>query len=688
MGAVVVAASTVGDVTALASGALRTSVMADGHRAHGNDGAAPGSEQVAADDAAAQKHDKLSGELALLSRAANVGGPDAAIATAQSRSVDMHGDQVQVVVQSDGSDRSGARDAVKGAGGTIQGEYEDLVQALVPVTALEKIANDPDVSYVSRPMHGVPDAVAGEGVAASGASVWQAAGLTGGGAKIGVIDFGFTNYQARIASGDLPANLVTKDQCGGFFNAAGGEHGTAVGEIVFEMAPSAQLYLICVDTQVDLGLAKDYAKANGINIIVHSASWFNTSRGDGTGAASSPNATVADAKANGILWVNSAGNRAQQHWSGTFRDDDGNNLHNFNDPGVPANQFDNGNTVFLSTNQLICVYLRWDAWQTTNIDYDLRLSTSSGGTLVAQSATRQTGTQAPVEGLCYTNTTGTSQNFAIAIFRFSAASTPLMELFVTPGPDLEWQTSAGSVTEPGSSPNAFAVAAVCWQNNRLEDYSSRGPTIDGRIKPDISGQSVVSSGTYGPWISCPASSNGTGNVSFNGTSAAAPHVGGAAALVKGANPSFTNTQIQSFLEGRAIDIRAAGKDNDSGVGVLALGAPGSAVTCTPRPRVSISSAVSGGRLSVTVAATGSGNTLSSIVFGNGARTPTNALLDLPDGRTGVTGTPTLTLAAGTTQTTFFVRRQTAGQATTVPFVVTDACGTWATFVGGGTAAGF
>ena len=44
-----------------------------------------------------------------------------------------------------------------------------------------------------------------------------------------------------------------------------------------------------------------------------SASWFNTSRGDATGAASSPSGIVADARANGILWVNSIGNRAEQH---------------------------------------------------------------------------------------------------------------------------------------------------------------------------------------------------------------------------------------------------------------------------------------------------------------------------------------------------------------------------------------
>jgi hypothetical protein len=580
--------STAGDGTAVASPSLQTSVRADGRPSRANDGGSPETLRVGDDDAVAQKSGKLTGDLALLSRAAQQGGPDAAIATARSRDLATRNDRVQIVVEGSDDERSATRGAIQNAGGNVEGEYGNLVQASVPIAVLDELSNDPSVRYVRRPLHGFPDAIASEGVAASGAGTWQAGGRTGAGAKIAVIDFGFTNYQARQASGDLPGNLITKDQCGGNLNAAGGEHGVAVAEIVYEMAPGAQLYLICVDTDVDLGLAKDYAKANGINVIVHSASWFNTSRGDGSGTTPSPDATVADARNNGILWVNSAGNRGQQHWSGTFSDTDGNGLHNFNPPGEPA---DNGNTVFLSTNQQICVFLRWDAWPTTNIDYDLRITTSQGGTLVAQSATLQSGFQPPTESVCYTNKTGTSQTFAISIKKTNAPTSPRLDLFVAPGPDLEWQTADGSVTEPGSSPNAMAVGAVCWQNNRLEEYSGRGPTIDGRTKPDIAGQSVVSSATFGPWISCPANAIGTGNTSFNGTSAAAPHVGGAAALVKGANPSFTPAQIQSFLEGRAVDLGTAGKDNSFGAGVLALGAltdPGPSPNPAPGAQVSVS----------------------------------------------------------------------------------------------------
>src|SRR6185436_15265235 len=115
-------------------------------------------------------------------------------------------------------------------------------------------------------------------------------------------------------------------------------------------------------------------------------------------------------------------------------------------------------------------------------------------------------------------------------------------------------------------------------------------------KPDIAGQSVVST-TEDTWTGCPSSGNGTGG--FNGTSAAAPHVSGAAALVKGANPTFTVDQLKQFLQGRAQDLGAAGPDNVFGFGELSLGAPPAApVVCDPRPKVTVTTAVSGGRLAV------------------------------------------------------------------------------------------
>jgi hypothetical protein len=50
------------------------------------------------------------------------------------------------------------------------------------------------------------------------------------------------------------------------------------------------------------------------------------------------------------------------------------------------------------------------------------------------------------------------------------------------------------------------------------------------------------------------------------------------------------------------------------------------------------------------------------------------------------GNFSLPLGAGTTQTSFTVNRVNAGASTTVPLFVTDGCGEWQTFVGGGSGA--
>jgi Subtilase family len=122
--------------------------------------------------------------------------------------------------------------------------------------------------------------------------------------------------------------------------------------------------------------------------------------------------------------------------------------------------------------------------------------------------------------------------------------------------------NGGSVGEPATSPYAMAVGAVCTATGAAEPFSSTGPTIDGRSKPDIAAFDGVSTLTFGTALS------GSCNTGFLGTSAAAPHATGAAALVKSANPSFDAAQIQDYLETHAV---APKTTNRTGHGVLNMG---------------------------------------------------------------------------------------------------------------------
>ena len=417
------------------------------------------------------------------------------------------------------------------------------------------------VDRVRAPFAAVPLATQSEGVATTAAVDWHARNLRGAGAKVAIIDVGFAGYHDRIAAGELPPTLAARDFCGGAMGAPD-PHGTAVAEIVHEMAPAAQLSLICIETEVDLAQAVEYVKANGITIVNHSVGWLNTARGDGSGAAGTPDALVADARANGVLWINSAGNSALAHWSGPFSDPDGNRRHNFAGS-------DEGNSLALAPGKQICGFLKWDAWPVTDQDFNLYLELN--GMPVAWSFEPQDGAHPPAERVCYSNGSSATQTVSFVIERVGDATTPRFDLFVSIGGLLQYGAPAGSILEPATSPHVFTVGAICWQNSSLEPYSSRGPTIDGRVKPDLAAPSAVSSAQYGPFSACATSA-------FTGTSSSAPHVAGAAALWKGLLPLSTVDDLRTMLQADAADLGAFGIDSTYGAGRLRL--PTSTATAT------------------------------------------------------------------------------------------------------------
>jgi hypothetical protein len=513
------------------------------------------------------KDPTLDSQLAAVAAAAER-GTAAGLEAARSGGLVTSSGKVQVVVEAAPAD---ARSAVAALGGAVEAVSGGLTEALVPATAVRRLGDARGIDYVRAPAPARALGIDSEGVAASSAAAWHAAGATGAGAKVAVIDLGFASLADRQATGDLPVGLTTVDHCGGTMGAPE-KHGTAVAEIVHEMAPAAALTLICVDSEVDLANAAAYAQANGITIVNHSVGWFNTARGDGTGAPGTPDAIVASARAQGILWVNAAGNSAQGHWSGTYSDSDADGLHDFA-PG------DDGNTLLLFAGEQVCGLLKWDSWPGSSQDYDLYLGQDSTFALIAGSENVQSGTQKPTEALCYTNATGVAQNFSFLIARFSASATPRFDLFVTIGGALQYRNAGGSVIEPATSPSALAVGAICWLNNAWETYSSVGPTIDGRIKPDIAAPSAVTSAIYGPFTACGVSG-------FTGTSSAAPHVAGAAALLRGMFPLATVGELQSWLEADALDLGVLGKDSTFGAGKLRLPTSAPLVTTfLPSPAV-------------------------------------------------------------------------------------------------------
>src|SRR5262249_60532727 len=104
------------------------------------------------------------------------------------------------------------------------------------------LASSPAVAFLRAPLRDYPDAVQGEGVAASGALSLHTQGITGAGVKIAVIDGGFRGWKDSQARGDLPASLTTQNYSPGtdLDGPDASDHGTAVPGLVPEVAPDAQ----------------------------------------------------------------------------------------------------------------------------------------------------------------------------------------------------------------------------------------------------------------------------------------------------------------------------------------------------------------------------------------------------------------------------------------------------------------
>ena len=429
-------------------------------------------------------------------------------------------------------------------------------------------------------------------------------GLTGDGVSVGVLSDSFSDARASspptitsaaqdVASGDLPSGIVVLDELSGAI-APGIDEGRAMMQIIHDVAPNAQLGFhtafkgtasFALGIQELAGCPAGSAPtcrpdpAFTADVIVDDVTYLSEPFFQ-DGIIAQAVDTVYDA---GVAYFTSAGNQSRKSYESPFRPSGetqpvtGYEFHDF-DPGPGVDTFQRitvpiGASPFISFQWAdpyfsICGPSCGGAIS----DLDIWLYNSAGGLAGGYSNLRNIGND-PIEGFSYNNN-GPDTVYDIAITRKPGSPAPALMKYMrfdargTTTVD-EYDTSSGTIIGHHNARGAESVGASDYAETQefgtvpptLQSFSSAGGSS---IKFDLSG-SPIDVVRMKPEIVAPDNANTTfffynsdpesdGFPNFRGTSAAAPHAAGVAALLLEATPSISPAELYAALENSAIDM--------------------------------------------------------------------------------------------------------------------------------------
>ena len=407
-------------------------------------------------------------------------------------------------------------------------------------------------------------------------------GVDGTGIGIGVLSDGVGSLAARQATGDLPARVtVLPGQQGE------GDEGTAMLEIVHDLAPGAELYFATAfGGQARFAENIEALCEAGADVIVDDVYYFVEGPFQDDIIAQGVNAAVDD----GCFYFSAGGNAGNKNdgtagvWEGDFAAGSPLVLNGVN-VGV-QHDFGSGVTQNRITEDSPGAYLLWwaDPLEGSANDYDLFMVNQNGD--VVRSSTRiQDGTRDPYEYISSGEDDHTGNR--LVIVKTSGTADRFLRLDTLEG-QLAVST-AGNLFGHSAAEKAIAVAAVAVQGaggtggvfdgtESVRTSNSDGPrriffepdgtaitagnfsSTGGKLlqKPDLAAATCVRTTTPGFSIFC-------------GASSAAPHAAAIGALVlEGAEgpKSLTQAQLLVAMTGAALDIEATGVDRDSGAGIV------------------------------------------------------------------------------------------------------------------------
>jgi subtilisin family serine protease len=413
-----------------------------------------------------------------------------------------------------------------------------MLQVDLPASAVDAVADSPAIDFVRTPSTPEQTEYVSEGLGAINATTPHNQGITGDNVTVAVLDLGFDATNPEIAN-----NVVNvRDEDGSSFSNTSDQHGTAVAELVVDTAPNVSLELIKTQTGVEIASAADYIDNQSHIDAVAMSLGINTGPFDGTSPLDDRVATSID---RGTPWFVSSGNAAGgKHLTTSWNDPNGDDTLNFsgNDQVMEITPPSNGQ---------VDLTISWNDYYYSNEDYNVKLYDGNGNSDIGN--TVQDGNQRPEEKVSINTEQSTAY---LEIYNADANGTATFQIFGNDGVSFEYYTKQQSITRPATEEKVFTVGAVYYDDLQIESFSSRGPTQDGRRGVDFVAPDGVTTDVY----------DSTG---FYGTSAAAPHAAGVAALYLDATDrQLSVSELNASMKNSATSLSANEPNPTFGYGLV------------------------------------------------------------------------------------------------------------------------
>lgn len=384
-------------------------------------------------------------------------------------------------------------------------------------------------------------------------------GSTGKGVKVGVIGNGVESLQESQESGELAEVTV--------FATGSGDEGTAMLEIIHDLAPDADLYFYAYGgSSAEFKKAVSYLAQAGCQIICDDLYFFQQPfLEDGDVADHIRNVLTAYPD---LIYITVSGNFASLHYQGSWKPGitagPDKTIHDFGE-GVSAIK------ITLLPDDEVIITLQWDdPWGSATHDYDLFITDPKKGEVLATSNMNQEETGEPFEHLVYHWQGSEPIQASLSIIRNGENLTPsILEMFIR-NVDIR-QVDSDIVKDPADS--IFGHAAL----EEVITVGSVGIDTPYAISPDSSQgpvtiQNPVPTRRWKPDICAPTnvqvSGAGSFPVPFPGTSAAAPHVAGVIAQLLSSFPDISRTELMDAVYANTFDIGESGWDPIYGYGLI------------------------------------------------------------------------------------------------------------------------